>query len=124
MTVFESYFESDEDAGREYARCLSLIDSMATDVASRSPQPQASSMVDDLDRYFTDAPIPPSTLLRSSLDHSLLNLQHVVTVIRAGGVTSIPVLMSAMRISLLASSHLCSVSTAATVEAGWRLSTV
>ncbi|MBE5462786.1 hypothetical protein [Mycobacteroides abscessus] len=108
--MFEHYFQAGDAAGQEYGRSASVLDGMREAVAKLPIAAAAGSPLDELDRAFAAAPVSPATLLRNAMDHALLNLCHVMDIVeRSGRLVSVPAVMGNIRTSLLATSHLCHV---------------
>lgn len=105
--MFDTYFANDGSADAvEFNRSLSLIEGMV-DHMSGIDQPSPGSVVANLDAMGSPSPISPSAILRRYSDHSLFNLKHIADTIVPRRTVSVPVIMTALRVSLLASSRLC-----------------
>ncbi|MCG7609687.1 MULTISPECIES: hypothetical protein [Mycobacterium] len=103
--MFETYFANDGAAdAAEFNRTRELIDQML-DALAGIENPAPRSLIAGLDARAT-LPMLPSAILRSYLNHSLFNLKHVTETVTPGRTVSVPVVMSALRVSLLASSRL------------------
>lgn len=106
--MFAGYFEADDRDGTEYGRAASLAHGMCGALTGLPTSAAAGSPIDMVDQAFPGAPIAPSTLLRNAMDHTLLDLGHVMGIVeQSGRQVSVPAIMGNIRTSLLSASHLC-----------------
>lgn len=104
----ENYFRADDSDGTEYGRSASLLDGMEEALTQMPAVAAAGSPINQLDHAFPGAPVAPSVLLRNAMDHTLVGLSHVMGVAeQCGRKVCVPAVMSNIRTSLLAASHLC-----------------
>lgn len=105
--MYENYFRDNPGDLQEYGRSASLVTGML-DAVHRLPVEGANkSLIAVLDAEFVDAPVAPSQFLRNAIEHALRNLDYLRTVASTPNMpVLVPALMTCIRISLLASSHL------------------